>query len=223
MAVYSLEIYVGQVNRAYDDLLDGYLSVPEFVEELKRINVENLEYFAENGFRANGGMGDGWRAAAARASGFINSFADNFGQAIEGDFSRDWRWRALLYPNEGWRMATVLGQQAAMRERGAKSWQRRLHPELSRTGPCEDCVADSMIVHSMDEPFELLHVNDVCDVEESIAYYVQEPGAIPPGQQPMVEMPVPGRKGLPEVIQMLKDIASGIGRVGSTIIRRVRG
>jgi len=217
-----LQRYLLEVNSAFDGLLARDLTVEEFVARLKELDETYISQFAEEGYRATGGMGDAFKTAARRASDFINSFADNFGKDLAADPNRDWRWRALMYPREGSRLAYVLGQQDAMRERGARAWQRVLHPEASSTGPCTLCIEDSMLVHSIEEPFESLHPGEVCTVMESIAYYPQPPERIPPGEKPMVELPTPQKISVPQVIQMLKDAAASLGKLGLSIIRRIR-
>jgi hypothetical protein len=217
-----LQDYVSEVNSIFDDML-ATGNVDAFVRQLKETNEYWLNRFAQEGYMATGGMGDAYKKAGVRAAEFINSFADKFGADMASDLNRDWRWRAMLYPREGNRLAYVLGQQAAMSERGARAWQRRLHPEMSVTGPCVLCINDSMLVHSIEEPFQLLHVNDVCDVIETIAYYPTPPERIEPGQPPMVEMPVPQRIGLPDVIRLLREAVGRLGKIGQSIVRRVRG
>ena len=217
-----MEEYLLAVNRLFDGLVAREITPDGFVDELKRIDVSYIESFAEQGYRATGGMGNAFQSASKRASDFINSFADNFGKDLAADPNRDWRWRALMYPREGSRLAYVLGQQDAMRERGARAWQRVLHPELSATGPCSLCIEDSMIIHQIEDPFESLHPGEVCTVMESIAYYPQPPERIPPGEKPMVELPTPQRLSVPQVIQMLRDAAASLGKLGQSIIRRIR-
>lgn len=218
----TLSRYILDVNMIFDALINGEITVAHFVDALKEIDEYWIAKFAEEGYRATGGFGEAFGEAASTASRFINSFADNFGTDLAEDLSRDWRWRALMYPREGARLAYVLGQQAAMKERGAKAWQRVLHPESSVTGPCDLCVEDSMVIHPIEEPFESLHPGEVCTVMESIAYYPQAPEAIAPGQPPMIEMPTPAKLSIPGVIQMLKDTAGSLGKLGLSIIRRIR-
>ena len=160
---------------------------------------------------------------ANRAEAFINGFADRFGDAMMASPDLDFRWRALMYPAEGHRLAYVLGQQAAMTDRGARAWQRVLHPELSESGPCELCIVDSQIVHPIGELFELLHPGDKCTVQESIAYYTTPPEIVKPGEKPLVEMPVPERPTTPDIIQMLKDSLSKFREGVKHIVRRIRG
>ena len=159
--------------------------------------------------------------AADRAAKFINDFADKFKIDMEASPDSDLRWRALMYPAEGHRLGYVLGQQAAMREHGARAWRRILHPELSQSGPCVLCIADSAIVHPIEEDFVLLHPGDVCSVAETIAYYPVPPEEA--GEKPEVEFPVPGRPTIPDIIQMLKDSLGRLGHNIQHVVRRIRG
>ena len=70
-------------------------------------------------------------------------------------------YRATEYARSGWKQAYMDGMFLAKKESGFTGWQRVLHPELSRAGPCPECVADSRVVHSLDEPF-FDHPNGVC-------------------------------------------------------------
>lgn len=70
-------------------------------------------------------------------------------------------YRATEYARSGWRQAYMDGIFLAKKESGFTGWQRVLHPELSLAGPCPECVADSRVIHSLDEPF-FDHPNGVC-------------------------------------------------------------
>jgi hypothetical protein len=171
---------------------------------------------------STGGITDNTDKSADIAIKFINGYADNFGKDIEANPDTDYRFRALMYPREGHRLAYVLGQQQAMQERGAKAWKRVLHPELSESGPCDLCISDSAITHPIDEPFELLHVGDVCTAQEVIAYFAEPPEMVVSGT-PSTELPVPERPTEHNVIQMLKDSVAKMGKGIKHIIRRIRG
>jgi len=219
----DLREYMADVNTLYDAFLISR-DVDEFVLQLKRVNGAWLSQFAERGYTEAAGITDmGYAAAADRAAEFINGFANKFGRDMEASPEQDFRWRALMYPAEGHRLAYVLGQQQAMKEHGARAWRRILHPELSVSGPCGLCIADSTLIHPMDEDFVLLHPGDVCTVAETIAYFPVPPEAVPPGEKPEIEFPVPGRPTMPAIIQMLKDSLEQLGRGVKHIVRRIRG
>lgn len=218
----NLQDYLGEINRIYDALkVSG--DVTNFVTSLKGANNFWIGRFATRGYQEAAGVGTGDLGAANRAAEFINSFADKFGQDISASPDLDFRWRSLMYPSEGHRLGYVLGQQEAMREHGARAWRRILHPELSKSGPCMLCIADSALIHPIDEDFVLLHPGDVCSVAETIAYFPVPPEAIAPGAEPEVEFPVPERPTITSIIQMLKDSLRGMGRNIKHIVRRIRG
>lgn len=194
----------------------------EFITKLKLANAFWMGRFANTGYVAAGGIGTADLGAADNAVKFINSFADKFGEALAAG-EESLRWRALMYPREGHRLAYVLGQQAAMQERGARAWKRQLHPELSKEGPCDACIADSAIIHPIEDDFELLHPGDVCSVHEVIAYFPEPPEMVAPGTTPVAQMPVPELPTQQGVIQMLKDSLGKLGRGVKSIVRRIRG
>jgi len=103
------------------------------------------------------------------------------------------------------------GLQQAMRERGARAWKRVLHPELSETGPCTACIADSANIHPITVGFFEFHPHGVCSAQ-SIYFYTAEEGM-------PIEVPIPKRYVLPEVIRKLLE---RLGRLGKSIVRRIR-
>ena len=195
----------------------------DFVHRLKLANNFWIGRFANRGYSEAAGINIGDVRAADRAAEFINGFADKFKIDLESSPDSDLRWRALMYPAEGHRLGYVLGQQEAMKEHGAKAWRRILHPELSQSGPCELCIADSALVHPIEEDFVLLHPGDRCTVAETIAYFPTPPKAVAPGEKPEIEFPVPGRPTISDILQMLKDSVSELGRGIQHIVRRIRG
>jgi hypothetical protein len=216
-----LENYLYEVRGLWADFRESR-DVTDFVTGLKQVNEYWLREFARLGYISTGGITDNVDEAANNAIRFINGYIDNFGKDLAANPDADWLWRALLYPREGHRLAYVLGQQQAMRERGAKAWRRILHPELSQSGPCELCIADSMLVHPIEEPFELLHPGDVCSVQETIGYFAEPPEMVVPGS-PATELPVPERPSEQSVMQMLRDSVARLGKGIKHIIRRIRG
>lgn len=90
--------------------------------------------------------------------------------------------RVGMYAREAAHIGFVIGQQQAMKERGAKSWRRVLHPELSKAGPCAQCTADAELTHSIDMPFFEFHPNGVCGMQ-SLLYST--------GEGPGMELPLP--------------------------------
>jgi hypothetical protein len=75
--------------------------------------------------------------------------------------------------------AFVLGSQAGAKSIGSSHWQRVLHPELSQSGPCEQCLADSAIVHPIDDPFVEYHPNECCSMQSIRFHFAGETKAVP--------------------------------------------
>jgi hypothetical protein len=67
-----------------------------------------------------------------------------------------------------------------MKERGARKWRRILGE--SKSGPCAECTADSLVTHDIDEAFFEFHVNGVCS--QQFLQYTMVDGT-------MTEIPVP--------------------------------
>jgi hypothetical protein len=86
--------------------------------------------------------------------------------------------------------AYVLGTQAAARSIGSTYWQRVLHPELTKTGPCSPCIDDAAKIHPISEPFVAYHPAEACTMQ-AITYYfsnaapltVNIPPVVRPGQR----------------------------------------
>jgi len=192
-----------------------------FIFSLKKENAKWIAVFVEMGYRASGGSHDGTlKNAIDYTETFINGFADGFLQdLLDGNVTDDrGTWRAFLYASEGSRMAYMLGQQQAMRERGAKSWRRILHPESSESGPCELCIADSMLIHSITEAFVALHPNEQCTFQ-TVDYYPEEQGQVNPELPFKVTMPVPNR--FPTFISDIKKAVEALGDKVRSIVRRI--
>jgi len=192
-----------------------------FISNLKKENAKWIAVFVEMGYRASGGSHDGTlKSANDYVVAFINGFAETFLQDLLNGRVTDERgaWRAFLYASEGSRMAYMLGQQQAMRERGAKSWRRILHPESTESGPCQLCINDSMLVHSIDEAFVALHPYEACTIQ-TIDYYPSERGEVDTESPFKVSMPVPNR--FPPFENEIKKALGALGDKTRSIVRRV--
>jgi hypothetical protein len=209
--------WASEVDGLYDSLISSG-DVDTFISSLASTNANWIQEFANRGFTSVNGLYENATWAAEHTTRFINGFLEGFKVALERPNAiSELRWRAFMYPNEASRMAYVVGQQQAMRDMGARAWRRELHPERSRTGPCQLCIDDSRLIHPISEPFILLHPGDVCDVASVIVYYPTEQPA--PGIEPMAEMPVPGR--FPPIVQMIRDFLERLGHGAQSIVRRV--
>jgi len=224
----NLDAWAFAVNALWSSYLENG-DVDKFASELRKANLYHAQKFAEAGLKAAGGTSQkAADSAADRAAAFVNSYVEGFAQALrDGNVSEAMgRYRTFLYANAGHALAYTLGQQEAMKERGAHAWRRILHPELSKTGPCEACINDSMLTHSIDEDFQLLHVGDVCSVQE-VYYFATEPGETTPESTPLAQLPVPEQ--FPKVKQMIEDALEnlrlkidGVPQPVREVYRRVR-
>lgn len=201
------------VYNSFDELVAGNVTSDDFIKALTDTIETYAKEFALDGYHDAGGAGYGPPDTWVRGSHvFVNSFVSGLKDALDStDNPESLRWRVYLYPQEIRNLAYMYGVQWAMRERGARGWRRVLHPELSEDGPCMDCIRDSSIIHSIDEPFFEFHPNGVCS-EQGVAYYTDY-------AEPFTEIPVPSKVTLPERI---KEIIERLGKIGQAFIRRIR-
>jgi len=165
--------------------------VDGFIAELKGTNVTWLNKIGADTYRDTGGAGSPNLDSLRIASSFVNAYADNFGSDLkvmlengEPIATDAIQRRAIMYASEGFKAAVVNLQNQALAERGASHWRRVLHPELSKTGPCPECVADSNVIHAMDEPFQVMHPNDLCGTQDiNLQYFTNG--------LPSIEVPTP--------------------------------
>ena len=208
--------YVSEVYDAFDSMTD----VDDFIATLRSLNARWMVEFAQRGYKDAGGAFEIDKEWVDGAVSFVNSFTDGFAERLrpvidDPERLADYRWNAYLYPQEGRHVAYMYGVQWAMKEKGAKAWQRVLHPELSKTGPCELCIADSQIIHDIDEPFFEPHPNGVCGIQ-GIAYYMDK-SELP------IEVPIPGKVFDPtSILAYLRSIGKGLATRVQQIVRRVR-
>lgn len=164
--------------------LDAERAHEELVAEVQRRMMEAaiLGYERVGGILA---IDEEW---VRRGIAFITGYA--------GGLETDWdllsparkRWRLGLYAQEGMRIGYILGaQQAAKEVYQATFWQRILHPERSKSGPCIQCQEDSFHLHSIDEPFWEFHPNGVCTAQ-ALAFYRPDIG-----QAALIEVDIPVR------------------------------
>jgi len=213
----SFDAYVNAAYDAFDILLNNPSAIDSFISDMARINAEHMMKFADDGYRVGGGMSISADPEWVRgAINYVNGYLEDFGERLRagadaGRDLEDYRWNVYLYPQEGRHLAYMWGVQQAMKERGARGWRRVLHPERSEEGPCDACIADSMIIHLIDEGFFEFHPNGVCTAQ-GVAFYVT-PTA------PIMEIPIPTKVTLPE---MIRKIIEKLGRIGKRVIRRIR-
>lgn len=204
------------LNRVFSDFdafLGNAMDAGEFVNNLKNNVSYYARQFATKGYRdAGGAFGQPDIAWTEQCINFLNSYAGGLQTALEThENPANLYSRIYLWPQQTRNLAYMYGVQWAMREYGAKAWRRVLHPELSDSGPCEICMADSVNVHSIEEPFTD-HPNGVCSMF-TIAFYSDVGGL------PFAEVPVPEKVTTPSII---RTILEELGKLGKAIIRRIR-
>lgn len=186
----SRKLYLAAVAALLTELWDTE-DVDAFIQSLKDTNVHWLDQIGTESYKDMGGVGSPNLELLRIASDFVNSYADNFGNDLK-KFLADGvpiatdpiQRRTMQYPQEGFKAAVVNMQNQALAERGASHWRRVLHPELSKSGPCPACMADSNIVHAMAEPFEVMHPGDVCGTQDiNLQYFTSG--------IPSIEVPTP--------------------------------
>ena len=184
--------YVADVTALLDEHLGGTMDVGAFIIRLAEINENTLRAITDESYRSAGGVFELKDTELNIAANFVNSFARGFGQALlEGGMTDDEiRRRAMLYPQEGYKMAMLNGQAFAMRDFGATAWRRITHD-----GACADCVADSQLLHAITEPFVVMHPNERCfDQNLHVRYFS--------GNDMLLEVPIPGAPSvLSETVQ----------------------
>lgn len=167
----SVEVF-GQGD-AFRSEIDSKLDDDDFFNWLRLALVAQMTRAYEDGFLHFGGLGELNYAVlqdAPQGIAFQNSRLDAFVGDTAGGTPQ--RLRALMYAGAV-HNAYLLGAQQAMASHGAKGWQRVLHPELSVSGPCPDCQADSNVIHSITEPFFEFHPNGRCTAQ-SVQYHLSD-------------------------------------------------
>ena len=119
------------------------------------------------GYRNSGGRGipdkDKIEAQVIWDEPNLKRFRQDMLDAVAAGATLDgFAFRAGLYPQMGYRMAYVAGVFQAKMEQGYTGWQRVLNAAgATESGPCAVCVADSAVVHPIDESF-YDHPNGAC-------------------------------------------------------------
>ena len=171
----SVNDYEDDISRAYGLLAETPLEDKEkrharvlaFIATLLALR-SHREHAFEQGYAEAGGLatrGFSETPQYVHAMQFdvenLANFQEKLLSRIEANEHFTEAYRATEYARSGWRQAYMDGMFLAKKESGFTGWQRVLHPQLSVAGPCPDCVADSRVIHSLDEPF-FDHPNGVC-------------------------------------------------------------
>ena len=188
------ETYLAGIMTAFDAMLqssDRSVAVQEFVQAVADANARYMREAAQEGYLAAGGAGgldedDRMLDSIGVAIEWNDEYLERFGQELlgieDGAELEKQRQRASLYAQEGDKIGYMFGVFLAMAEYGARGWRRVLHPERSVTGPCEACIADSALIHPIEEPFFEFHPSGVC-TPQSVYFYRTE--------RPTEEIPIP--------------------------------
>ena len=170
-----------EIDTHFRAILDGKKShIETFIDWLDTTIKIELTTAYQDGFRAWGGLGDLSNqilADAPQGIPFQQERLRMFGEELlKSDPAHliDFRPRALMYADAA-HIAYMLGVQQAMKSHGSTHWQRLLHPELSVTGPCSQCLADAAVVHPITEPFFEPHPAGVCGVQSLNFHFTSRP------------------------------------------------
>jgi hypothetical protein len=170
-----------------EQMVAGDLSVTDFIAWMQGENEALVRQAYLSGYESAGGVlsldADYLQQAIQYNLFYLNRYAEDLSAAEDrGKLA----WRAVLYEETAQRVGFMYGVFQSMSEKGMTGWRRVLHPEKSRTGPCAACVADSRLIHAIDEPF-FDHPYGVCSAQ-AVAFYRATSSEIP------VVFPVPRRK-----------------------------
>lgn len=171
----SVNDYEDDISRAYNLLAETPLEDKEkrhdrvlaFIATLLALRSYR-EHAFEQGYMEGGGFaarGFSETPQYVHAMQFdqenLRNFQEKLLARVEAGEHFTEAYRATEYARSGWRQAYMDGMFLAKKEFGFTGWQRILHPGLSTAGPCPECVIDSRVIHSLDEPF-FDHPNGVC-------------------------------------------------------------
>jgi len=193
----QVQQFEDKIVSAYDDILtaeDRQQAIMTFKDIMVALNVKYINDAYVEGYRIAQGAEEISQERINEAVKWNNDYLDNFISDLEANIEDDaqleqWRSRAKLYAANGHKKGYMMGIFQAMIERGAKGWRRVLHPELSESGPCDVCIADSKLIHPITEEFTD-HVWGVCS--QISLYFYREYGYVEvPMGFPFTEFPVP--------------------------------
>ena len=199
----SIQDYEVAIKRSYQDVKDAEdkdkrrAAILAFIATLLMSNRMQMRVAYRSGYAEAGGVGDIDTSRVEAVILWNNEYASGFERDLleavgtDKDFAALEN-RAMMYPREGWRRAYMGGVFQARKEQGATGWRRILRPDLSVSGPCEDCESDAQRVHSIDEEF-YDHPRGVCDIEWLT--FFRGPASTMPVRVPSLNYPVPTVSG----------------------------
>ena len=193
----DVDAYERAILVAYDTILaaeDRLAAIDAFVDTVKVLNRDRIEDSYVEGYNVAGGSGEISQERVVEAIRWNNDYLDSFAEDLRANADDDaklqtWRNRAALYAPGGHKRGFMMGIFQGSLEKGATGWRRVLHPELSRTGPCDECIADSKLIHPITEEF-FDHSHGVCTAQN--VYFYRQYGVVEiPMGFPFTEFPVP--------------------------------
>ncbi len=195
----SIEDYQVAIARSFEDVKkaesdeDKRKAISVFIASLLMANSMYVKEAFVAGYEASGGVdainSDRVQAVVVWNNGYAENFRNVLLDAIGADRDlADYEWRANMYAPQGWRRGYVAGTFQARRELGATGWRRVLGDSVE--GPCEWCIADSLIIHDISEEWTD-HPRGVCSREvEWLSFWRGERSTMPM-RIPPLEHPVP--------------------------------
>lgn len=169
-------------------LVDEEITAEEFISWMAEQNLTYAPQAYGQGYLDAGGNMEMDQERLRMAVNFNAQYLTKLEEDIQAsDDLTKLEWRPPEYNRNGRRIPYMYGVFQAMKEHGAKGWRRILHPERSKAGPCQWCINDSQIVHSIEEEFTD-HPHGVCDVDTDVAFYRDTVVEIP------IVFPVPRRR-----------------------------
>jgi len=199
----SIDDYERAISRSFEDVKRAEdddkrrAAVMAFIATLLMANRTQMADAYRRGYFDAGGrqepMADRIEATIAWNDSYAKNFERDLLDAIgtDKDFAK-FESRAMLYPREGWRRAWTGGMFQAKKEQGITGWQRVIHPEMSQSGSCEWCIADSQTIHSINEEFSD-HPHGYCDIRWLTFW--RGPTSTMPTRIPALLQPVPRVSG----------------------------
>lgn len=178
----SIEDYSQAISRSFEDVKKAEddekkrTAVVAFIATLMLTNQTHMTDAYRRGYLDSGGRlepnADRITATVAWNNDYARNFERDLQQAIlNGEDLTSFEERAGLYSPQGWQKAYLAGIfQVKRYEQGYTGWRRILHPESSQTGPCLWCIADSEVIHPIEEEFTD-HPEGVCTAGTFLSFY----------------------------------------------------
>ena len=178
----SIEDYGYAISRSFEDVKKAEdddkkrAAIAAFIATLMLTNRTQMTDAYRRGYFDAGGrqepMPDRIEATVAWNNDYARNFEKDMLAAVEaGEDLGQFEDRAGMYSPQGFKKAFMAGVfQSKRYEQGYTGWRRMLHPELSKSGPCSWCIADSQIIHPIEEEFTD-HPLGVCTVSAFLSFY----------------------------------------------------